>query len=265
MYCKYNREERKKLFQQRIQDPSVHQWTKKEQWPAWNKSFQNVSEDYQDRLWNIYFLNKGWNTMSSLGCCQSAPAPIAFNLSKLNWCNPVSNKVWPCGLTDCKLYEQEEKEKTMRTTSISAPSSYANAQVCAPQSEISEQRAYLLDRLSTIGWQKRDDERKPFGLKDDEEPKTIKERKERIAAGKYTFKFYVDEDGDYDEEGENYYGVGKVTLRWRDPAVKEDQKGYDAAMEKLEKDLTSYRDTIHIMDAETGLKALQEFESKTYH
>lgn len=280
MYCKYSRDERKELFQQRMQDPTVLDWTRPEQWSAWNIAFKYVSQDYQDELWNLYFPKKTddhlsktildkyteWDKMNSLGCCITEVAKTPAykpSASNLLWANPVVVKKWPCGLPDCVICEQEEKERAMRTAITSAPASYANAQVYAPQSEIAEQRAYLLDRLNTICWAKRDDERKPFGLVDDEAPKTIKERKERIAAGKYVFKYYRDEE-DYDED-EEHYDIDRVTLRWRDPAVKEDQKGYDAAMEKLKKDMTSYRDTIRIKDADTGLAAVQEFEAKTYH
>jgi hypothetical protein len=121
---------------------------------------------------------------------------------------------------------------------------------------------YLEGRLyNTVS--KLDNElRKQFGLVDDEFPTSPKELAERLKAGKYVVR-YLHEDGnpgEYDDYINRYEPLGGL-IRFRDPAVKEDQDGYSAAREEMLTVKKSVEDTLYIDTPENALKAIQEFEN----
>lgn len=168
-------------------------------------------------------------------------------------CTAVPCVPSPWGYTP--VIQEQEKEQTMRIETIAvAP---------AAQSEIATQRHFLENELYAARSLKARDMRKDFFLEDDEAPKTIKERKQRIADGKYIIDWNVDED-DYDEDME-YYGVSRGSIIWRDPKFPKDQKGYDAAIKAMETEVKLTKRIIEIKDADAGLTAVTDFEAKTFH
>lgn len=249
VYCKYSRDERKKLHKFRA---ALYPNLWKDKFTEWNNVFKEASPEAQDAIWNEYFPPKEvtmndlpYNSYSSLGhLTEVEKAPEA----PYPWCKPV----------------KKEKESAMGYQTA-ACSTAINVSTTPVKTEDQDKKDYLFDRLCSIAWEKRDEEKKPYGLVDDDAPKTIKERKERFAAGKFVINWRADED-DYedDEEFESSYSAGG-NIRWRDPAVKEDRKGYEAAMEKMGKDLTDFRDIIKIKSPDEGLTAVKDFEKRTYH
>jgi hypothetical protein len=117
--------------------------------------------------------------------------------------------------------------------------------------ESEKQRAYLFNRLEVIRYGKVYELEQKFGLRDEDYPKNFNEWVERINAGRYVFNKPGDKEGEY---WRNY-------IRWRDPDLKEDVKGYNAALELLNKEHLKTKDIIAIKSVDDGLDALQSLES----
>jgi len=110
--------------------------------------------------------------------------------------------------------------------------SYASAQIIADTTE-RDQRSYARDRIRAIRSEKLEAFRKQFGLIDDEAPETIADALKRIADGKFT----------YDEKKKDYKTYDPMRyIRWRDPSVKEDHEGYNAAEKALGDAYTKAKD-----------------------
>ncbi len=113
---------------------------------------------------------------------------------------------------------------------------------------------YLKERVSEIVSDKRSDVHDFFLGQD--LPKTVKELKERMAAGKYLI------DSDDNIKIYEYDSPGHF-ITFRDKPI--DRDGYDAAVEEIEKARISATDQIMVGDAATALKAVQDFEARTFH
>jgi len=103
---------------------------------------------------------------------------------------------------------------------------------------------YLSQRVSGIWYIKHAELMRQFGLVDDEAPSSAQEIVDRITSGKYVLKADTKDKKNYDPI--RY-------IRWRDPAVKEDQDGLDAAMKLLDK---ARQDTIDTVAIDTPINAL---------
>jgi len=134
--------------------------------------------------------------------------------------------------------QNKEKETTMLDSQVS-PEQAA--------------RKHLLRRLSDAKDEKKLALRQQYGLDDEKAPKSPKEFLERIKAGKFVVP------GAEDEKHPRYWDSYNA-IRWRDPAVKEDQEGYDLAKVVLSKAARDVEDAIVVKTPEEGLKALQGFE-----
>lgn len=122
--------------------------------------------------------------------------------------------------------------------------------------ELMTQRHYLNDRLVRVRYNFSENAQKKFNLRDDPTPKTRKEFADRIAAGKFVI------DGlEKNPDGRINVYYANDFIRWRDPAMKEDLKGYDAAMASFNEKSKPVRDAIEILDPKDALKILQEFET----
>jgi len=111
---------------------------------------------------------------------------------------------------------------------------------------------YLEGRINSIASEKIIALSNQFGINDDPDPRTPAELVARITAGKYILpdpakrKAYNALDG----------------IRWRDPSVKEDMDGYNAAISALKVQKIAAKDIIMVKDPATdGLAALQAFEA----
>jgi hypothetical protein len=122
------------------------------------------------------------------------------------------------------------------------------------------QKNYLQSRINTLYWSKYSDLQRAFGLANDERPTTAKDLIDRITAGKYVLR----DDSDYQEDFDYDFG-GLFGIIWRDPSVKKDRDGFNKANDALEAAKQDAIDLIVISDAATGLKAVQDFATKTFH
>jgi len=143
------------------------------------------------------------------------------------------------------------------------PMNYATATVQAGTTETQDQRKYLTQRLENIYYKLEAPLYAQFGLDDDMPPSSPKELKERIKAGKFTIKGIkadVDGEDDYDDDG-IYFGSWASMIRWRDPSVKADSEGYEAARKELMDLRQKTLDTIKIDEPKAGLDAIKALEA----
>lgn len=138
---------------------------------------------------------------------------------------------------------------------------YATATVHAATTETQDQRKYLQRRLEDIYYMKERPLFAAFGLTDDEAPTTPKELKARIADGKFTIIGLPKDDEDEDDFDDCFYGSWSRLIRWRDPAKKADQDGYEAARKALKNEYQKAMDTIKIDDVKAGLEAVKALEA----
>lgn len=125
----------------------------------------------------------------------------------------------------------------------------------------SEPKNYLFKRLDAAAVQKKDDLKRTFGLVDDAAPATLTELIARIQAGNIVLPHDADNKDRwaYTDDG---YMIRQV--RYRDPAKVEDKDGYSVASDKVNAAKKTVEDTIVVMDAPSGLKALQDFEATSF-
>lgn len=162
---------------------------------------------------------------------------------------------------DCPTVCTAEAKKPYPKQEGITPMNYANvanAVVTAPPSDAAMQRKYLEQRLHDIYYTKRDPLEAKFGLTDDDAPRTPKEFKERMDAGKFQIRGI---DIDKDKGDQFRYWHWTDLIRWRDPAVKADQEGFDAAKKDLKAKRQAALDIIKIGEPADGLKAIQELEA----
>jgi hypothetical protein len=134
-----------------------------------------------------------------------------------------------------------------------------NMNVITERAAHADERAHLRHRAWGINFDKARAAERHFGLVDDEFPKTPKEFTERIAAGKFIFR---DKDK---ADKEVWSGDILRTIRFRDPDKKEDRDGFKAEGERREKVYATLTDKIAILEPKDALKAMEEFEGKTFH
>lgn len=99
-----------------------------------------------------------------------------------------------------------------------------------------------------------------FHLTDDEAPKTPSEFLQRIKDGKFVLPT--------DEEFKKHYNYLRdpgALIKWRDPAVKADKDGYDAAHKKLIAARDDVFDAIMVKKPIDALKDVQAFRDATFH
>lgn len=122
--------------------------------------------------------------------------------------------------------------------------------------EIERQRLFLVRELEFADDRMETKLRRQFGLLDDESPETFTELLARIQAGKYVI---------YDDKKDKpSYNSGLQFIHWRDPAVKEDQKGFDVARKAMRTAKQDAERTIRVSYPKEGLAALKSFESATF-
>lgn len=281
-----DRQDRKKLYKHRKANGFLGKNNNEWDWTKWNQWFRTQSESLQQVMYEEMLKDKGEEKMIMTGQFNAIPKDMWYISDQLDCCPPTASapcKTGPCSPT-CEMTwpdhskcaaiqspctplawkvpaKKQEEEQKMSYNQIDVRVAPTNS----AQSEIATQRKFLSDILFDLYWSKRNssDLRRAFGLMDDDAPKTIKERKARMAAGKFTIDFDYDDD-DF-EEDEDHYGLGRGHIRWRDPAVKEDQAGLAAVQKLIDAENTKTQRIIQIKDADTGLAAIEAFEAKTFH
>lgn len=122
-------------------------------------------------------------------------------------------------------------------------------------------RDHLLNRVERAAAEKKEPLLRAFGLQDDDSPRSLKDFFARINAGKYIIP--TDEKALTRE----YWGLSDVVdeIRWRDPAVKEDQAGFDAAVKAVRKAQNDAADEIIVKTPVEGLQVFRDFQAKTFN
>lgn len=144
------------------------------------------------------------------------------------------------------------KEKKMRYYD-----EYNDRYVDAPESDTQRTQNYFFNRVSEVGSAKRYDLMKTYGLRNDDAPESFDEFMARINAGKFSFETYP-------KKKDTQYWADYI--EWRDPSVKKDQKGYDAATKDFESAQAKARDTIMSSapaDAAAAIAALEAWTPTT--
>lgn len=160
-------------------------------------------------------------------------------------CTPISLSTIGYAKPTSKSYAKKEN-----TMNIAASTTIA----ATPTDQ--RQRDYLLGRLESISYDKHSGFYKHFKLDPVEFPKTFKELVEKIKAD----DFFMEEKR-MDQKMSIYSIMDYV--RWTKD--KPDQAGYDKACEELKKAQQATKDLIIISEPKDGLKALNDFEAKTFH
>ena len=102
--------------------------------------------------------------------------------------------------------------------------------------------------------------RKAYGLIV-EEPKSPKDFLDRIKNKQYTLMSQEEFEKECDEDAPLCFWDW---FSWRDPAVKEDREGYEAALRRVSEAFEKARDIIMVKSPEEGLKALHNFMDTDY-
>lgn len=113
------------------------------------------------------------------------------------------------------------------------------------------QLEHFTHRLSRIKSEKHSELKRKFGLEDDDAPRSAEEIVARITAGKFII---------LPKELDQYTSSRFARFQWRDPSVKEDRVGYEAADKDLDAAYALAKDAVFTAPADAA-KVVQAFES----
>lgn len=146
----------------------------------------------------------------------------------------------------CKIEapcQKQETDMNYATTAVSIAADLSAAD--------KDQRRFLRSRLEDAFYDKKTALKKRFGLTGDERPQSFEDLLARIQAGKYVIE-------EKDAKKKSYDPLSWIV--WRDPSIKEDQAGYDAAKAELRKAYDKAEEDIRILALTDGLAALRAFK-----
>lgn len=179
-----------------------------------------------------------WITTSSLGnlAPQGTQPP-------LQWKSEYQEAPKPCVKKKALKHMEQSKETDMRYDYTSTNNEQA-------------QRSYALSRLEEIRSNKNQGLRKQFHLDDDEAPQSLNDMLARFTSGQFVFP---------EDKKDKQYGWYSVfdMIRWRDPAVKEDDAGYKTANDKLSTVYQTSRDAIALGTPTDAKATLDTFSTLT--
>jgi hypothetical protein len=124
---------------------------------------------------------------------------------------------------------------------------------------IDTERRYLSNRLNTIRDEKVSAAYNHFNVGYYPTPKNGKELKEWLANGRVKVADRLEDDHSFAYNSPYHY------LEFFDPDKKRDEEGYHKTCDTIYADVTPVKDAIAIFEPTEALKAVQEFEKKTYH
>lgn len=162
-----------------------------------------------------------------------------------------------CSAKPCKNNVPNTKEAVM------------NINTNAPNAELVK-RDFLQTQIWAIKNRKMVEVSKHFHMQDDERPTTMKDFLARIKDGKFTVRKEIMEEADLDDDEDDDYRQFDAYhptshIRWRDPKKPADKKGHKAAMEKITLAAQKTEREIMVLEMDKALKALETFESQTFH
>lgn len=176
----------------------------------------------------------------------------------MQYCNEISlGDYTPCALPSVSVPEPKVCSTAIYKKALLCAKKEENA-MTAVDNTARDQRRYISERAYEVYYAKEFELKKAFGLTDTPQPETPKEFIQFIKEG----KFILEEK--YEDARLGYvWNVGSY-IRFRDPKVKEDRKGYEAAKKLLDKDVQALRDDIAILDPKESLEKLRAFEAKSF-
>lgn len=188
---------------------------------------------------------KGINlAKNSLATCPEQPVacPSAFDM-------PCNKEAIVNNLRNRQEQEQSAKADDMETNMLT---SYNNLSATAALPTEQVQMDFLRGEARNVRETLYSKLRKQFGLSGDPAPETVEDFIKRIQDGKFVLE-------DMYKQKRTSYVTDYIS--WRDPSIKRDEAGYDAAKELLD---AKYRDTkraIMTQGADAGLKAVLDLEA----
>lgn len=186
-----------------------------------------------------------------VGMINAACTMADYCLGDLTVVSPPQMPWAPMPLPVLSTQKEKQKEKTM----------YCDDMDCGNNLNVTDRadaakREYLSYRLNSVSDSLQRKARVHFGMADEDAPETWEQFIARIQSGKFLIKeSYKDKCWAYDSYG----------IRWRDPAKVADNAGYQATYAKIMADMRDVEDVIAILEPADALKAVKEFEAKTYH
>jgi hypothetical protein len=149
----------------------------------------------------------------------------------------------------------------MKEDTMYANANYATAAIVNTTSDTERKIRYFTDRLYELRSEKSDDLREQFGIQDAKPPKTPLELIQRIKDGQFVIR-KSDRERDEFDGGDVWYGDAWSSIRFRDPAVKRDEEGYDRGYEALDKAYSAAKDQLYA--GTDPVKVLADFQAWKY-
>jgi hypothetical protein len=163
--------------------------------------------------------------------------------------------------------QPQQKENTMYGQTKTIPSNIGPINMAvnipkAPQTSEDRSKDHLLQRVETARYEKLNALRKAYGTINDDEPNTMKDFFDRIAAGKYILDLTPEQ-----QANRSFWNTRDIVdyITWRDPAVKQDHEGLKAASGALQKAVNDVSDEIIVKTPAEGLQSLRDFQAKTFN
>lgn len=222
--------------------------------------------DYFNK-WIVHYSNAMRKNVKKMSYVPATPA--TFTTSYGNIAYPTSSSTYvtfaplptsvavPADVC-CK---KEEGNNPMRNYN----DTYAVAAISNPKSDEAIQREYLIGRLESASYPKREKLTDLFNLYVNNAPKSYKELIDAIKNDKFKLDAKrtarIDQRLEDLDDDEPYYGGIDAYdgILWDGPQP--DTKGYGAATVEMQKQYTASKDAIMTGDAAAGLAALQAFEA----
>ena len=218
--------------------------------------------NFTDRMWRIFpdsaylshpkgslrktLIKKAKKKMNSIPCCNKTPM---YPLDTLKT-NVSSGLSWYIPQLPCN---QETKETTMRCD-YHTPLALSISSIDGSSGD-RERTQYLTQRVYDVYKSKKETLRHAFGLIDDDAPYKASDMVARIKEGRYIIE---------DEQDAMNWMSPLTFIRWRSPDLKQDVDGYEKAKALLKTARQAALDIISTLTPADGLKALQDFEAKSF-
>lgn len=211
-------------------------------WMVWTRQWEPTFAKAQFKEMKEHRMNK-------LDC---AIGPCSLTCSTDNWanhsqCEAVPNMIQAIGakgwVISDEMIVQETETKKMYTED--------------KRTEAQQAKNYLIKSLEKAIWSKEEPLMEAFGLRQ-KQPKNIGELKQMFADGWFQL------DAGKRDDSQPIYSWSDY-LKFSDPKVKVDEKGYHEAWKQVTAEASDVKDVIVVLGPEKGLEALNAFKAKTFH
>ncbi len=187
--------------------------------------------------------------LQALKFYQQRAAELSSTVPEAQGCNPTPEPYKRTG-----MFAKKEKDMyNERNTAISVNPSI-RIEPATTFNAIETAQDHLIERLSDATEKKLTAAQKTFGLIDDDRPRTPQSFIDRILGGK--FQIPEDRKNQYTYDPTDY-------IIWRDPSIKKDQAGFDAARTAISAASDEVMDILIVKGPEAGLAEINAFKAKT--